>query len=133
MTIALMIFATAAAYAAGIATMLVVTSRRATLARPIPPAWVPRTVKIEPPPKRPGLATRSLFAPKRKPEAIRPRRVGQLHWPVADPEPELSPALQAAPAATAGPARACLPENEWRPAYSGANRRPEHVPTEQDE
>jgi hypothetical protein len=53
MTVALMIFATAAAYAAGIATMLVLSARRSALARPILPAWLPQTVKVEPPPKPP--------------------------------------------------------------------------------
>ena len=112
MTIALMIFATAAAYAAGIATMLVVSSRRSTLAEPIPPAWLPQSVKVEPPPKPPAPTVRSPFAPK--PKAVEPPRKRLLHWPAAKPEPEPRPEPQSAPAARAGPARACLPENKWR-------------------
>jgi hypothetical protein len=78
-----MIFATAAAYAAGIATMLVLSARRSALARPIPPAWLPQTVKVEPPPKPPpprlpiAPTLPSPFAPKSKTKP-KPR---VAHWP----------------------------------------------------
>jgi hypothetical protein len=77
MTITLMIFATAAAYAAGIATMLVVNARRAKLAERIPIHWVPQTGNLQPPPPLPRAPTLvSPFAPKPKPPRER-----QLHWP----------------------------------------------------
>jgi hypothetical protein len=101
MTIALMIFATAAAYAAGIATMLVVSSRRAKLAEPIPPAWLPHDVKVEPPPKPSAPVERSPFAPKLKPKPVEPEppRKRLLHWPapVAPQKPPSMPSVSFLP------------------------------------
>lgn len=106
MTIALMIFATVAAYAAGIATMLVVASWRSTLAKPIPPHWLPQIVTIEPPPKQSAPTARSPFAPRPKPE---PRK-RLLHWPRADAWAERNLTATATP--DSPPSVSLLPHNE---------------------
>ena len=113
MTIALMIFATAAAYAAGIATMLrrelaAIDARRADPARMVAAVGQGRAAA------KAARADPFAVRAEAKAKAVEPPRKRLLHWPAAKPEPEPLSEPQSEPAASAGPARACLPENKWR-------------------